>query len=113
MLLVLSTCSQAPPRGLLKSICVMPEPLTRPRPLKMAVEPPVVETVMFFVPSWPDLAWIARGAVVSDGATLHLPAGSSRLTTQFSELELSAQLEVSEFTSWKRTEALRRTASAR
>src|ERR1051325_5316406 len=114
---------QAPPLVLLTLMRVSGTAtalLTRPSPVKITVL--AVLTVAgafvpaitaFGVPSAPLRFWIASGAAVSEGFTSHRPVGSWRLTIQFVPVSASAHAAVSVSTSWKRTGALRRRASAR
>ena len=97
-----------------KSICVMPAPVSRPRPVKTAVSPPVATTTTLRVPSVAErFSTICAAVPMSPGVASQLPAGLTRLTTQASELVESAQPAVRSLTNWKRTGWLRRIASAR
>src|SRR3954447_8714665 len=100
---------QAPPLGLVMSICVIgPTPMTRPRPEKITVlaatpggTPLMAATAALGEPSVPlrfSMMMRSVGAATadgSDGATSHLPVGSLTLTIQFVALSFGTQAEVS------------------
>jgi len=83
-----------------------------PMPLKVAVVAPLPLTAAFGEPSALERSWTMRGSTVSDAATLHFPAGSSMLTTQFGPSALRAQSACVVLTRLKRTIVFLRTASA-
>ena len=111
---VVEDVAQVPPVGLLMLISIFPAGtgVTRPRPLKMMVDCPAATTALS-VPSAAGRTWTMRGATVSEGGVLQAALGSSRLTTQLPLAVDNAQEPVTLEVNWKRTVALRRTASAR